>query len=184
MRMAAPDGLELARQARASGLNKMTPIILISDDTSTTAVLQGFEAGATFFLYKPIDKSRLQKLIRAAQGTIEHERRRFRRVELRTPLQLTYERREFEGHTIDVSLNGLLAEVRGGIPVGSTVHVSLDLSPQAKPVVGTGSVMRILSPTRLGIQLNQLSMAESTRLQDFLLPMILLGSSEASAMRA
>lgn len=49
LRMPAPDGFELARQARASGFNKMTPVILISDDQSLAAVSQGFKAGASFF---------------------------------------------------------------------------------------------------------------------------------------
>jgi CheY-like chemotaxis protein len=183
MRMAAPDGMELARQARASGLNKMTPIILLSDDTSTTAVLQGFEAGATFFLYKPIDKSRLQKLIRATQGAVEHERRRFRRVPLQTRVQLNFQNKEYEGLTIDISLNGLLADVRGDIPAGSSVQVKLFLFGESKPVVGVGSVMRVVGG-KMGIQLNQLSIAESGRLQDFLLPMILQSSFEATPAHA
>ena len=79
--MPAPDGLELARHARKIGINQMTPIILMSDDQSTSATSQGFEAGASFFLYKPIDKKRLVALVRAMQGAIEQERRRFRRVQ-------------------------------------------------------------------------------------------------------
>ena len=55
LRMPQPDGIALARLARAPGLNKMTPIILLSDDQSTAAVSEGFAAGASFFLYKPID---------------------------------------------------------------------------------------------------------------------------------
>jgi two-component system, NtrC family, response regulator PilR len=46
LRMPPPDGLELARSIRASGFNQMTPIIMISDDQRTSAVLQCFEAGA------------------------------------------------------------------------------------------------------------------------------------------
>src|SRR5690348_16627432 len=59
LHMAAPDGVELARQIRVSGWNRTTPIILISDDQRPSALSIGFEAGASFFLYKPIDKARL-----------------------------------------------------------------------------------------------------------------------------
>ena len=58
-RMPAPSGIDLAQLARGSGINQRTPIIMISDDQRPSAVAEGFEAGANFFLYKPIDMSRL-----------------------------------------------------------------------------------------------------------------------------
>jgi DNA-binding response OmpR family regulator len=183
LRMPPPDGLELARQARGSGFNQMTPIILLSDDQSTTAVSEGFAAGASFFLYKPIDKGGLLRLVRATHGAIEHERRRFRRVALQSKVRLSSDSGEIEGETIDVSLNGLLVRASRQIPAGSTVRVSLHLSPDTKPIVGSGFVMRTLADNRMGIQLNQLTMAESGRLQEFLLPLILREGPEAHAVR-
>ena len=50
LRMTSPDGPELTRQMRDSSFNRMTPVVLISDDQRPTAVSQGFEAGASFFL--------------------------------------------------------------------------------------------------------------------------------------
>src|SRR5947209_10351846 len=63
-----PDGPELARQMRASGSNQRTPIVMISDDGRAAAMSEGFESGASFFLYKPIDRDRLQRLVRATQA--------------------------------------------------------------------------------------------------------------------
>jgi hypothetical protein len=40
------DGPDLARIARRSGFNQMTPIIMVSDDQSTSAISDGFAAGA------------------------------------------------------------------------------------------------------------------------------------------
>jgi CheY-like chemotaxis protein len=172
LRMPAPDGAELARLTRDSGINQRTPIILISDDQSPAAVSQAFAAGASFFLYKPIDKGRLLKLIRATQGAIEHERRRFRRVALRSRVHIGHEQQEWEGETVDVSLNGMLVRGPTDLTAGMTVRVNLYLSPEMKPIVGLGSVMRLLNGNEIGIQLNQLTLAESGRLQDFLLPLI------------
>jgi PleD family two-component response regulator len=59
---AAPDGLLLARETRQSRWNRKTPIILISDEQRPSAMSVGFEAGASFFLYKPSDKDRWLKL--------------------------------------------------------------------------------------------------------------------------
>jgi CheY-like chemotaxis protein len=173
LRMPPPDGTELTRIARGPGINQMTPIILVSDDQHVSAVSEGFSAGASFFLYKPIDKSRLLHLIGATQGAIEQEKRRFRRVELRSRVRLGYEQQEWVGETVDVSLNGMLVTGPGSVAAGTTVKVNLHLAPDMKPIVGSGSVMRVLSANRMGIQLNQLTMAESGRLQEFLLPLIL-----------
>jgi CheY-like chemotaxis protein len=82
--MPFPDGAELTRQMRDAGFNRMTPVVLISDDQNPHAMSQGFQAGASFFLYKSIDKDRLLRLVRATQGAMEHERRRTRRVPLRS----------------------------------------------------------------------------------------------------
>jgi len=182
-RMPSPDGLELSRQVRGAGLNQMTPIILLSDDQGTAAVSQGFAAGASVFLYKPLDKARLLKLLRVTQGAIEHECRRFRRVALCCKVRLGFDEGEVEGETINVSLNGLLVKAQSNVPVGSPVNVRLYLAPEMKPIVGSGLVVRILDANRMGIQLNSLSVAESWRLQEFLLPLILKEGLEASLIK-
>jgi hypothetical protein len=41
------------RQMRNSRFNRLTPIIMISDDQRPSALSVGFAAGASFFLYKP-----------------------------------------------------------------------------------------------------------------------------------
>src|SRR5260370_38298912 len=104
--MPSADGMELARQMRSSRFNRMTPIVLISDDQRPSARSVGFAAGASFFLYKPIDKSRLLKLVQATQGTMEHERRRTRRVPLRSKVRLTFGEEELQVEPIDVTWSG------------------------------------------------------------------------------
>ena len=173
LHMAAPDGIELARQIRNSRWNRTTPIILLSDDQRPSAMSIGFEAGASFFLYKPIDRERLLKLIRATQGAMEYGRRRTRRVALKSKVRLRHGADDLEGETVDVSLSGLLVKAGRALPAGSPVHVTLDLAPQMRPVVGVGSVVRVLDGNQMGIQLDQLTVAESERLQEFLLPLIL-----------
>jgi hypothetical protein len=60
----------------------------LSDDQRPSALSVGFAAGTSFFLYKPIDKDRLLKLIRATQGAMEHERRRTGRVPIQSKVSL------------------------------------------------------------------------------------------------
>jgi len=172
LHMAPPDGMDLARHLRRSSWNRTTAIILISDDQRPRAMSVGFEAGANFFLYKPIDKECLLRLIRATQGTIDYGRRRTRRVALHSKVKLNSPEDVLEGETIDVSLCGLLVKAGRTLARGTPVRVSMELAPRMKPVVAAGSVVRVLDGNLMGIQLDQLSLAESERLQEFLLPLI------------
>ena len=182
MRMAMPDGLELTRRARESGLNQRTPIIVISDDQSPAAASLAFSAGASFFLYKPVDKSRLVKLLHATEGAIEHERRRFRRVPMRSKVRLGFGEKEWYGETVDLSLDGMQVKGTEKLPSGATVSVNLLLAPGLKPIEGFGLVVRVLSDDRMGIQLNGLTLDESGRLQEFLLPLIFREGQREQAM--
>ena len=117
LRMTSPDGPELTRQMRDSTFNRMTPVVLISDDQRPTAVSQGFEAGASFFLYKPIDRERLLRLIRATQAATEHERRRTRRIPVKSRVLLSHGSQEIAGESVDVSMEGVLVKAPRAFPV-------------------------------------------------------------------
>src|SRR5260370_21302541 len=110
LHMASPDGMELARHLRRSSWNRTTPIILISDDLRPSAMSVGFEAGANFFLYKPIDKERLLKLIPATPGTIDYGRRRTRRVALQSKVKLNSGADIVEGPKNTTSFSGVVGK--------------------------------------------------------------------------
>jgi len=166
------DAAKLVHGIRLSGFNQRTPIIMISDDLRPAALSEGFKAGASFFVYKPIDRARLIRLIRVTQGTIEHEKRRFRRVPVQAKVRVKCGDKSVDGETIDLSLNGALVRASHAFPVGSPVEVSLYLLAGKPPVAGLGSIMRIVEGNQMGIQLEQLPSAESGRLQEYLLPHI------------
>jgi len=172
LHMEAPDGIELARQVRISRWNRATPVILISDDQRPSAMGIGFEAGANFFLYKPFDKERLMKLLRATQGQVEQERRRTRRLAVRAKVKLQCGAEELEGETVNLSLTGVLVRAHRVFPTGSAVKISLSIPQQTKPISGMGSVVRVAGENQMGIQLGKLTPQESVRLQEFLLPLI------------
>src|ERR1700737_272991 len=168
--MAFPDGPTLARQMRASGSNRRTPIVLISDDQRPMA--EGFEAGAGFFFYKPIDGDRLLRLVRATQGAIENVLRRTRRIPLKSRVRIKFRGQETEGETVNVSLEGMLIRTPRILPVGSSVGVSLQLNQAMKPGGGAGSGGRLRGHEQMGIHLGRLMLEESQRLQEYLLPLI------------
>lgn len=163
------EGLALTRSIRGTGFNRMTPIVVIGDQ-GRDALSTGFAAGASFLIYKPIDRVRLARLVRVTQGAIEQERRRFQRVPVRARVLLKTAGAETEGETIDLSMNGTLVKTARVFPAGSVVEVSLFLGAGPKPVMARGSVARVLGLDQMGIHLDNLSMNENQRLQGYLLP--------------
>jgi DNA-binding response OmpR family regulator len=178
LRMPSMDGIDLTRQIRGSVNNRTTPVIVVSDDQQLSAVSLAFEAGASFFLYKPVDQGQLLRLIRAAQHSVEHERRHLRRVTCRMKVHLKSESGELQGETVDMSLDGILVRVTTTIPALSDVRVALYLLPDSKPVVGMGFVARVIGAHQMGIHLDRVSEIESAKLQDFLLPLMTEGPAD------
>ena len=173
--MKFPDGPALARQMRSSGSNRLTPIVLISDDERPSAVSEGFDAGASFFLYKPIDKDRVLRLIRASQSAIDNGMRRTRRVDLKAPIQISFAGQAIEGETLNVSLEGMLVRVPRLLPIGSSVEVQFQAGKMSKPIAAFRSVVRLHGREEMGIHLARLTVEDSQRLQDCLLPLIAIG---------
>lgn len=176
MRMPPPDGVELARQIRASRVNASTVIVMITGEEERTLMKRAFEAGVEFFLFKPVARNKLLKLIRVAEGSIERERRRFTRVRMRCRVSLESGNDRLEGTTVDLSLSGALVQSGRAYPLGTRVTVSLDLEAGTPALRSGALVVRTVGMDRMGIQFENLGSKESSRLQEFLLPLILKGT--------
>jgi len=142
MRMPAPDGAELARQVRASRVNASTVLVMITGEQDRTVMGRAFEAGVEFFLFKPIERTKLLKLIRATESSIERERRRFTRVRLRCGALLESGNDRLEGTTLDLSLGGALVQSHRAFPSGTPVTISLELEAGKSPLRSGGRVIR------------------------------------------
>ena len=176
--MAAPGGMHLARQIRAGGLNSRTPIIFASGEDTPEVMTRAFASGANLFLYKPIDRSHLLQVMRAARGPIEQERRRFLRVAVRRFVVLTRGEERGEGYTVDLSLEGMLVETPVSWPTGTRIHVQLEIAEGEQPVNAKARITRLAGPNRVGLQLERLTEEQSSRLQSHLLPLILQSLGE------
>ncbi len=176
--MPPPDGIELVRQLRKSGINQRTPVVIITGDADPSLLARGYQAGADFFLYKPIDRRHLLGVLRATRGAIERERRRFRRVTVCRKVDLRCGNQKLEGETLDMSLNGLFVHVPGTFPQGSRVEVRLHLNPGSEPGNISGRIARVVGDNRMGIHLDALKPADGERLQEFLLPLILAAGEQ------
>ena len=176
MRMPPPDGVELARQIRASHVNASTVIVMITGEEERTLMKRAFDAGVEFFLFKPVERNKLLRLIRVAEGSIERERRRFTRVRLRCLVSLEFANDRLQATTVDLSLGGVLVQSRRVFPPGTPVALRLDLEAGKPPLLSDARVVRTVGADSMGVQFENLAATESTRLQEFLLPLILAAS--------
>jgi hypothetical protein len=103
---------------------------------------------------------------------MEHDRRRTRRVSLRSRVLLQFGAEEVEGQSVDISPSGILVKSNRTIPTGSAVLVSMKLPEHMKPIVGEGAVVRIVGGNQMGIHFERLTPEVAERLQEFLLPLI------------
>jgi CheY-like chemotaxis protein len=173
VRMPAPDGIELARQIRASGRNQNTPIVLITGEEDRTVLVRAFQAGANFLLFKPIDRQRLLRLIRVTEGMIQREKRQYQRVKVGCKVSLQSGQERSSGKTIDLSLNGAMVQADSVFSVGSIIQIELELM-RGKPVLRAAArVVRVVGNNCMGLHIEKMPLAESAKLQEFLLPLIM-----------
>lgn len=171
--MPSPNGIELTQQIRASGLNRTTPIAIITGEGENTVLGQAFKAGASFFLFKPIDRHRILRLLRVSADLIQRERRRFQRVRVSRKVSIESGSERLSGTTLDMSLNGLFAEASRALSPGSVIRVNVELRPGAPPLSVDARVVRVAGEKGMGLQIENAGPPETKILQEFLIPLIL-----------
>jgi len=171
--MPCPNGIELTKQIRASGLNRTTPIAIITAEGDNAVLGRAFKAGASFFLFKPVDRHRILRLIRVSADSIEHEARRFQRVRISRKVSIESGSERLSGTTLDLSLNGMFVEASLTLPPGSAVRVNVELQPGTPSLSVAARVVRVAGDKGMGLQIENAGAAETKTLQEFLIPLIL-----------
>jgi CheY-like chemotaxis protein len=169
--MPAPDGMELTRQIRHSEMNRTTPIVMVTGADDRGLMTRAFDAGATFFLFKPVDRARLLRLIQISRAPIGRERRRLQRVKVKCKVAIESEQGSFDGETEDLSLSGMFVHSSRALPVGSTVNVKVALPPGSSIRVAA-RVVRVVGNDSMGFEFERVGKSERERLGAFLVPFI------------
>jgi len=176
--MPAPDGIALARQVRASALNRTTPIAMITGESDRQLITKVFEAGATFVLFKPIDRHRLMRLLRVSEDVIQRESRQFQRVKVTCKVSMQRDQERSVGRTLDMSLNGAMVCADKTFAVGSLIQVDLELTHGKAALSGTARVVRVVGVDCMGLHFENVPLAHARKIQEFLLPLILAVEAE------
>src|SRR2546430_720266 len=64
------DGFELARRVRKSEPNRRTPIVIVTARDDKRTLSEAFAAGASFLLFKPLDKDKLAQLVNMTPASL------------------------------------------------------------------------------------------------------------------
>jgi CheY-like chemotaxis protein len=144
------DGFDLARQIRQSSWNKSTPIIIVTGQDERQAMQEAFAVGATFFLQKPIDRPKLNKLFRTVRGGMLENRRRYARAPLQADITCVVGSRTMSGVTWNLSQGGIQVEV-GGLRPKDSVRLSFRLPISGVAIEAVGTVVWALEE-RQGVQ--------------------------------
>ncbi len=170
--MPSLDGIALTTCIRTSGLNQSTPIVMITGDQDNKVMQRAFQAGVNLFLFKPVDRSRLVRLLNAANNFIKARRRRFTRIKACKGVSIEAGERKLSGTSLDLSVGGMFVRSTTTLPVGSTVRVGLELQHGKPPVQLVARVVRVTGDDCMGLQIEGTDREGDSRLESFLLPLI------------
>jgi len=134
MRMPSLDGVELAKRIRSSGMNQSTPLVMITGDNDQKVMQLAFQAGVNLFLFKPVDRSRLMRLLNAADNFIASRRMRFARIRASKAVSIESGGHRISGTSLDLSMGGIFVRSSGTLPIGSAVNLRLELQAGQPPV--------------------------------------------------
>ena len=151
-------GFELARRIRESSLNQSTPIVIVTGSTERSAMKQGFDAGGTFYLQKPLERYKLLRLMLAVRGSMFQNRRRFARVPLCTEVLCESKGATMKGMSSNISQGGILFEAPRLNP-GDRVKMSFSSPGTRLSVEAFGIVVRADERQRVGVRFLKLNPA-------------------------
>jgi CheY-like chemotaxis protein len=137
------DGLELARRIRKSATNSTTPIAVISGRTERHAEKNAFAAGAHFFLSKPLDCTKLRRLLKVIAGSLLRENLRNQPVPICTPVSCLALTGQYTCVSSQISEQGMILEYDGMLLRGDSVQLSFRLPASDKKVEATGIIRSV-----------------------------------------
>jgi CheY-like chemotaxis protein len=166
--MPTPDGFELTRQVRTHPMNHGAPIVMITASDDLDTMRQGFRAGISFFLGKPLTQEKLHRLFKAARGSMLREKRRYARLPYKTSVICAFRKETCTVISLNVCESGMALESAAGAPVGENLELEFRLPTSPQLLKLRGKVVRKEPPDRTAVQFLDLQKPDREALQDFI----------------
>ena len=141
-RMPEMDGLELIRCIRRSRSNKRIPIVMLTGVQAADALQQAFQAGANYFLQKPVSVAQLRHLLNATRGAMLEELRSYQRAPVSLPVRVQWDTRQERATCVNLSGSGALLAMVEAPGEGAEIAVEMTLPHNAERLNFAASVVR------------------------------------------
>lgn len=155
----------LMEDVRASSWNRTTPIVAMAEKGCTHTVADAFRRGASFYLVKPLDRTRLRLLLNSARGAMLENRRLVERAPLHVAVRCQLGEVSALVKTHNISARGAL--LSGAIPwqVSDTLHLTFHLPNQWTQIATRALVVRVDEQGRAGVSFCGLRLNDRQRIK-------------------
>jgi CheY-like chemotaxis protein len=170
-RMPNLDGFELAKCIRKSPINAKVPVAMLTGYDDVETMRQGFKAGVTFFLGKPLTRERAMGLFSAMRGAILRDKRQNARLPYRTTVECSVGEpceRTFKAESINVGEGGMLIEPSGGVEKGQVLRLEFCMPNRQKPLRPAAKILRQDPPDRIAVQFMGIEPEEVEAIRDYI----------------
>jgi len=155
------------KHLRETNLNKSA--IAFALVNGKTTVEEAFQLGANFVLDKPVSAERAARSVRALQGLIMQERRRFHRHLLRaTGIILVDEGSELPVTITTISRGGVSIECSRRLDLSGAASLRIFLPGAMRSIQAKGEIVWATEDGRAGIRFQVLPAEDMKQLQDWL----------------
>jgi len=169
--MPGMDGMELARRIRKSVPNATTPIVVVSGRLDRNVIKQAFDAGAQFYLPKPLDRLKLQRLVNTTQGSLLSEHLNNQPVTMKIPVHCQMPAGDCTGFSSQVSLKGMVFQFQGTLHPSDRLKLGFRVPNTDISVEATASVLKIMRTDGLlkaGVRFETLNDAGKQALRQYI----------------
>ncbi len=161
------DGFELAKAVRNSTWNRTTPIVIVTGSNDRRVMAQSFQAGANFFLAKPVDRKGLAGLLNTTRGTMLASRRGLQRAALQVEVRREDARTGLLLRCANISERGLLLEGDPSLQPGLEIKLSFALPRQGDRIVVMATVVRVDAQGCTGVNFRNLRQADQQQIRTY-----------------
>lgn len=146
------EGEKISQLVRNSHSNAKTPIIAFLGQENGAGMKQAYRAGATFLVPMPADSEGIRRVLRAAQGAMLEEHRRYHRVPVMTRVRCRWGNKEVEGTSWNLSTGGMFVNLEDPPPPRSSLVFEFQLPGTRAYCRLKGKVVRVVAGRGMGVK--------------------------------
>jgi CheY-like chemotaxis protein len=145
------NGFELTRRVRQSSSNHSVPILMFTSSDDIVTMREGFAAGVTFFIGKPLSVPKVRGLFAAARGMMIEERRRYVRLPFAAEVICAVGERRYKVRGINLAQGGILLQGSCGLAPGEIAEVEFSIPGENQVLKIMGKVARKAGPQGMAL---------------------------------